>query len=44
VRWLTDRLPMVAPETEAVPRAPLELVEGIEIHDSLCLEELGRER
>jgi hypothetical protein len=41
LRWLTDRLPMLAPETEAVRRAPLEMVEGIEIHDSLRLEELG---
>jgi hypothetical protein len=42
LRWLTDRLPMVGPETEAsVRRAPLELVEGIELHDSLRLEELG---
>jgi predicted RecB family nuclease len=31
----------LAPETEAVRRAPLEMVEGIEIHDSLRLEELG---
>jgi hypothetical protein len=42
VRWLTDRLPMLAPETEAsVRKAPLEMVEGIESHDSLRLEELG---
>jgi hypothetical protein len=41
LRWLTDRLPMVAPETEAVRRAPLDLVEGIEGHDSLRLEEEG---
>jgi hypothetical protein len=41
VRWLTDRLPMLAPETEAARRAPLELIEGIELHDSLRLEELG---
>lgn len=41
LRWLTDRLPLMAPETEAVRRAPLELVEGIESHDSLRLEELG---
>jgi len=41
LRWLTDRLPLLAPETEAVRRAPLEMVEGIEIHDSLRLEELG---
>jgi hypothetical protein len=41
LRWLTDRLPMLAPETEAVRRAPLEMVEGIETHDSLRLEELG---
>jgi predicted RecB family nuclease len=36
-----DRLPLLAPESEAVRRAPLEMVEGIEIHDSLRLEELG---
>jgi hypothetical protein len=41
LRWLTDRLPMLAPETEAVRKAPLEMVEGIETHDSLRLEELG---
>lgn len=41
LRWLTDRLPMLAPETEVVRRAPLDMVEGIEIHDSLRLEELG---
>jgi hypothetical protein len=42
VRWLTDRLPMLAPETDAiVARAPLEMVQGIDIHDSLRLEELG---
>jgi hypothetical protein len=42
LRWLTDRVPMVGPETEAsVRRAPLALVEGIELHDSLRLEELG---
>jgi hypothetical protein len=41
LRWLTDRLPMMAPETESVRRAPLEMVEGIELHDSLRLEELG---
>ena len=41
LRWLMDRLPLLAPESEAVRRAPLEMVEGIEIHDSLRLEELG---
>ena len=41
VRWLTDRLPMLAPEPETVRRAPLEMVEGIESHDSLRLGELG---
>jgi hypothetical protein len=41
LRWLTDRLPLLAPETEAVRRAPLDMVEGIESHDSLRLEELG---
>jgi hypothetical protein len=42
LRWLTDRLPMLGPESEAsVRRAPLELIEGIELHDSLRLEELG---
>jgi hypothetical protein len=41
MRWLTDRLPMLGPETEAMRKAPLELVEGIELHDSLRLEELG---
>jgi hypothetical protein len=41
LRWLTDRLPMLAPETEAVRRASLDMVEGIEIHDSLRLEEVG---
>jgi hypothetical protein len=41
LRLLTDRLPMLAPETDAVRKAPLEMVEGIEGHDSLRLEELG---
>jgi hypothetical protein len=41
LRWLTDRLPLLAPETEAVRRAPLDMVEGIESHDSLRLEEVG---
>jgi hypothetical protein len=41
LRWLIGRLPMLAPEPEAVQRAPLEMVEGIETHDSLRLEELG---
>jgi hypothetical protein len=41
LRWLTDRLPILAPESETVRRAPLEMVEGIESHDSLRLEELG---
>jgi hypothetical protein len=42
VRWLTERIPMLAPEADpTVRRLPLEMIEGIESHDSLRLEELG---
>jgi hypothetical protein len=42
VRWLTDRLPMLAPETApSVRNAPLEMIEGIESDDIMRLEEVG---
>jgi hypothetical protein len=42
VRWLTERLPMLSAEADpTVRRLPLEMIEGIESHDSLRLEELG---
>jgi hypothetical protein len=42
LRWLSDRLPMLSSGNDAATRkASLELVEGIEIHDTLRLEELG---
>lgn len=42
LRWLTDRLPMLSPKEDGFVRAaPLEMIEGIEAHDVLRLEELG---
>ena len=42
VWWLTDRLPMLAPETDpSVRSAPLEMIEGIESNDLMRLEEVG---
>jgi hypothetical protein len=42
LRWLSDRLPIFSPGTTSATRpAPLELIEGIELHDTLRLEELG---
>ena len=43
LRWLTDRMPMLSStKQEAFVRAaPLEMIEGIEAHDILRLEELG---
>lgn len=42
LRWLTDRMPMVSPPTDpSVRTVPLEMVEGLENHDVLRLEELG---
>ena len=42
LRWLTDRLPMLSSEKAlAVRQAPLAMIEGIESHDILRLEELG---
>jgi hypothetical protein len=42
LRWLTDRLPMLSQETHpSVRKMPLEMIEGIEAHDVLRLEELG---
>ena len=42
LRYLTDRIPMLAPDTDASVRSmPLEMIEGIETHDILRLEELG---
>lgn len=42
LRWLTERIPLLSPETDpSVRRTPLEMIEGIETHDILRLEELG---
>lgn len=42
LRWLMDRLPMLSSETDpSVRNAPLEMIEGIETHDIIRLEELG---
>lgn len=42
LRYLTDRIPMLAPDTDpSVRDMPLEMIEGIETHDVLRLEELG---
>ena len=42
LRWLSDRVPMLAQATDAAVRpAPLEMIEGLESHDVLRLEELG---
>ena len=42
LRWLTDRIPMLASENNpSVRKMPLEMIEGIEGHDVLRLEELG---
>jgi hypothetical protein len=41
-RWLSDRVPMFTAATDATVRpAPLEMIEGLEGHDVLRLEELG---
>jgi hypothetical protein len=42
LRWLTERLPLISPESsDAVRDAPLEMIEGIESQDKLRLAELG---
>ncbi len=42
LRWLTDRLPILASGTDpSVREAPLEMIEGIELDDVFRLEELG---
>jgi hypothetical protein len=42
LRYLTDRIPMLAPDNDpSVRDMPLEMIEGIEAHDVLRLEELG---
>jgi hypothetical protein len=42
LRWLTDRIPMLAEENDpSVRKMPLEMIEGVETHDILRLEELG---
>ena len=44
LRWLTDRIPILSPKSNAAVReAPLDMIEGIELHDVLRLEELGIE-
>ncbi|MFQ5586763.1 MAG: hypothetical protein ACE5GF_08085 [Thermodesulfobacteriota bacterium] len=42
LRWLTERIPVFSPEADpSVRKAPLEMIEGITIHDRMRLEELG---
>lgn len=42
LRWLTEKFPMLSPESDpSVREAPLEMIEGIEIHDIMRLEEVG---
>jgi hypothetical protein len=42
LRWLTERLPMFSAETDSsVRKMPLEMIEGLEAHDVLRLEEQG---
>ncbi len=42
LRWLTEKFPMLSPESDTSVRdAPLEMIEGIEIHDIMRLEEVG---
>jgi len=42
MRWLTDRVPVLsAPGDPSVRPLPLEMIEGVESHDTLRMEELG---
>ncbi len=42
LRWMSDKIPMLSQSTDAAVRpAPLEMIEGLESHDVLRLEELG---
>lgn len=42
LRWLTDRASVLSPDKDpSVRNAPLDMIEGIETHDVLRLEELG---
>jgi hypothetical protein len=42
LRWLTDKLPMFSRKPDSLVRsAPLEMIEGVEDHDVLRLEEYG---
>jgi hypothetical protein len=42
MRWLTDRVPVLsAPSDPSVRPMPLEMIEGVESHDTLRMEELG---
>jgi len=42
LRWLTDRVSFLSPDKDpSVRNAPLDMIEGIETHDMLRLEELG---
>lgn len=42
LRWLTERLPIFSAETDSsVRKMPLEMIEGLEAHDVLRLEEQG---
>jgi hypothetical protein len=40
LHWLSTRLPIISPESPLVPHAPLDMIEGITIHDKMRLEEL----
>jgi hypothetical protein len=42
MRWLTDRIPMLSGVADpSVRPMPLEMIEGVESHDTLRMEELG---
>lgn len=42
LRWLTERAPILSQEADpSVRPTPLEMIEGMEVHDALRLEELG---
>ena len=42
LRWLTEKFPILSPESDpSVRKAPLEMIEGLEIHDIMRLEEVG---
>lgn len=42
MRWLSDKIPMLGQTTDPTVRpAPLEMIEGVETHDVMRLDELG---